>query len=111
MYSSPFASDLNIMPQTTGTLAAAIQDTIGNVAAGSVFAVCQSVAMGGALPALGYAAGAATGAAALGRPALNLMMIMTMKSQMFTRSIMKPPLKLDKGRLGRFLEFSKHRTE
>ncbi|KAI0728219.1 hypothetical protein C8Q72DRAFT_795360 [Fomitopsis betulina] len=47
-----------------GTIAAAIQSSIGNVAAGSAFAVCQSVAMGGALPALGYAAGAAGGAAA-----------------------------------------------
>ncbi|KAH9920086.1 uncharacterized protein B0H18DRAFT_617130 [Fomitopsis serialis] len=47
-----------------GTLAAAIQASIGNVAAGSLFAICQSVGMGGALPALGYAAGAVAGAVA-----------------------------------------------
>ncbi|KDQ60064.1 hypothetical protein JAAARDRAFT_595023 [Jaapia argillacea MUCL 33604] len=34
----------------TGTAAATIQSSIGNVAAGSAFAVCQSVAAGGALP-------------------------------------------------------------
>ncbi|KDQ60058.1 hypothetical protein JAAARDRAFT_205101 [Jaapia argillacea MUCL 33604] len=47
-----------------GTLAAVWQASIGNVAAGSAFALCQSVAAGGALPMLGFAAGAAAGAAA-----------------------------------------------
>lgn len=37
---------------------------MGNVAAGSVFAAAQSVAMGGATPAAITAAGAAIGAAA-----------------------------------------------
>ena len=45
-----------------GTLAAAIQAGMGNVAAGSAFAVAQSVAMGGALPAVGYVSAAAIGA-------------------------------------------------
>ncbi|KAK0470046.1 uncharacterized protein EV420DRAFT_86284 [Desarmillaria tabescens] len=38
-----------------GTLAAAIQSGIGNVAAGSAFAVAQSIGMGGAIPAGVYA--------------------------------------------------------
>lgn len=45
-------------------MAAAIQAGIGNVALGSSFAVAQSVAMGGALPTVGYAvAGSVTGVA------------------------------------------------
>ncbi|KAK0449932.1 adaptin N terminal region-domain-containing protein [Armillaria borealis] len=39
-----------------GTLAAAIQSSIGNVAAGSAFAVAQSIGMGGAIPTGVYAA-------------------------------------------------------
>lgn len=46
-----------------GSIAALIQSSIGNVAAGSLFAMAQSVAMGGALPLLGYATGAAAGGA------------------------------------------------
>ncbi|KAK7685275.1 hypothetical protein QCA50_011638 [Cerrena zonata] len=43
-----------------GGIAAGIQAGIGaNVAAGSAFAVAQSVAMGGALPAIGYISAAA----------------------------------------------------
>ncbi|KAJ7454029.1 hypothetical protein B0H11DRAFT_1926672 [Mycena galericulata] len=38
-----------------GTFAAATQAGIGNVVAGSAFACAQSVAAGGALPAVGYA--------------------------------------------------------
>ncbi|KAK0470045.1 uncharacterized protein EV420DRAFT_1634481 [Desarmillaria tabescens] len=38
-----------------GTFAAAAQSGIGNVAAGSTFAVVQSMAMGGAIPAGVYA--------------------------------------------------------
>ena len=37
-----------------GSLAAAIHSSIGNVAAGSLFAIAQSVGAGGALPAMGY---------------------------------------------------------
>lgn len=48
----------------TGSLAALIQGGIGNVAAGSLFAICQSVGAGGALPVLGYVAGAGLGVAA-----------------------------------------------
>jgi hypothetical protein len=40
-------------PFHSGTMAAAIQSSIGNVAAGSLFATAQSVAMGGAFPAMG----------------------------------------------------------
>ncbi|KAI0915498.1 hypothetical protein AcV5_003701 [Taiwanofungus camphoratus] len=47
-----------------GSLAALIQGGIGNVAAGSLFAICQSVGAGGALPVLGYVAGAGLGVAA-----------------------------------------------
>jgi len=36
-----------------GSTAAAIQSSIGNVAAGSLFATAQNVAMGGAFPAMG----------------------------------------------------------
>ncbi|KAK0480317.1 adaptin N terminal region-domain-containing protein [Armillaria novae-zelandiae] len=47
-----------------GTLAAVIQSGIGNVAAGSAFAVAQSIGMGGAIPAGVYAvSGAAAGVA------------------------------------------------
>ena len=41
-----------------GSIAAGIQSSIGNVAAGSLFAGAQSVAMGGALPAAVTAVGA-----------------------------------------------------
>ncbi|KAI0951709.1 hypothetical protein AcV7_007729 [Taiwanofungus camphoratus] len=47
-----------------GSLAALIQGGIGNVAAGSLFAICQSIGAGGALPVLGYVAGAGLGVAA-----------------------------------------------
>ncbi|KAK0235639.1 adaptin N terminal region-domain-containing protein [Armillaria nabsnona] len=47
-----------------GTLAALIQSGIGNVAAGSAFAVAQSIAMGGAIPTTVYAtSGVAAGVA------------------------------------------------
>ncbi|KAJ7282728.1 hypothetical protein C8J57DRAFT_50365 [Mycena rebaudengoi] len=39
----------------TGTLAASLQAGIGNVAAGSLFATAQSVAMGGAVPTIANA--------------------------------------------------------
>ncbi|KAI9465363.1 hypothetical protein BJY52DRAFT_1221020 [Lactarius psammicola] len=45
-----------------GTMAAGIQAGIGNVVAGSLFATAQSVAMGGAIPAVVSAAGAGLGA-------------------------------------------------
>jgi hypothetical protein len=45
-----------------GTAAAVIQAGIGNVAAGSAFAVAQSIAMGGAIPAAVTAVGAGLGA-------------------------------------------------
>jgi hypothetical protein len=45
-----------------GTFAAVIQSGIGNVAAGSLFATAQSVAMGGAIPAVVTAVGAGVGA-------------------------------------------------
>ncbi|PCH43568.1 hypothetical protein WOLCODRAFT_18433 [Wolfiporia cocos MD-104 SS10] len=51
-----------------GSIAALIQGSIGNVVAGSLFAGAQSVAMGGALPAIGYvtaAAAASSGAGAV----------------------------------------------
>ena len=52
----------------SGSGAAGIQDAIGNVAAGSAFAVVQSIAMGGAIPvgvtAVGASLGAGVGAAA-----------------------------------------------
>lgn len=47
-----------------GSIAAGMQAGIGNVAAGSAFAACQSMAMGGAIvPAATAATGAATGTA------------------------------------------------
>lgn len=47
-----------------GSIAAGIQASIGNVAAGSAFAACQSMAMGGAIaPVAAAATGAATGTA------------------------------------------------
>lgn len=51
-----------------GSFAAVTQAGIGNVVAGSLFAGAQSVAMGGALPAIGtaIAGGISAGAAALG---------------------------------------------
>ncbi|KAH9046770.1 hypothetical protein EDB84DRAFT_1464251 [Lactarius hengduanensis] len=45
-----------------GTAAAAIQAGIGNVAAGSLFATAQSVAMGGSIPTVITAIGAGVGA-------------------------------------------------
>ena len=51
-------------PELLGTVAAGIQAGIGNVAAGSAFAVAQSIAMGGAIPAVVTAVGAGVGAAA-----------------------------------------------
>ncbi|KAH9063347.1 hypothetical protein EDB87DRAFT_174282 [Lactarius vividus] len=44
-----------------GTAAATMQAGIGNVAAGSLFAMAQSVAMGGAIPAVFTAIGAGLG--------------------------------------------------
>lgn len=46
-------------------MAAGIQSGIGNVAAGSAFAVAQSVGAGGALPFLGIVAGAVSGGLAV----------------------------------------------
>lgn len=45
-----------------GTLAAGIQSSIGNVAAGSLFATAQSVAMGGGIPILWTICGGVVGA-------------------------------------------------
>ncbi|PBK79828.1 hypothetical protein ARMGADRAFT_1040538 [Armillaria gallica] len=45
-----------VLSSADGTLAAAIQSSIGNVAAGSAFAVAQSIGMGGAIPTGVYAA-------------------------------------------------------
>jgi len=45
-----------------GSMAAAFQASVGNVIAGSVFAFCQSIAMGG-LSAFGYAVGGVVGGA------------------------------------------------
>ena len=47
-----------------GSIAAGLQAGIGNVAAGSLFAMAQGVAMGGAIPAVFTAFGAGVGAAA-----------------------------------------------
>jgi hypothetical protein len=41
----------------SGTLAAGIQSTIGNVAAGSLFATAQGTAMGAGIPVLAQAIG------------------------------------------------------
>lgn len=46
-----------------GGLAAAAQAGVGNVVASSAFAGAQSVAMGGQLPAIGYAISAAASGA------------------------------------------------
>lgn len=45
----------------SGSIAAGMQAGIGNVAAGSAFAVAQSIAMGGAIPAVVTAIGAGVG--------------------------------------------------
>ncbi|KAI0037899.1 hypothetical protein FA95DRAFT_1568002 [Auriscalpium vulgare] len=57
-----------------GTAAAAAQAGIGNVVAGSSFAVLQSIGMGGAVPVVGQACGAAIvgGTAVAGRAILGL---------------------------------------
>ena len=49
-------------PELLGSIAAGIQAGIGNVAAGSAFAVAQSIGMGGAIPAVVTAVGATFGA-------------------------------------------------
>ncbi|KAI0289367.1 hypothetical protein BC826DRAFT_1107082 [Russula brevipes] len=49
-----------------GSLAAGWQASIGSVAAGSLFATAQSVAMGGAVPTIVSALGAGVGAAVAG---------------------------------------------
>ena len=56
--------NLRLLKSDLGGIAAAIQASIGNVVAGSAFAAAQSVAMGGALPAIGYVSAAAIGAGA-----------------------------------------------
>ena len=43
--------------RTSGTLAAGIQSSIGNVAAGSLFATAQGTAMGAGIPVLAQAVG------------------------------------------------------
>ncbi len=52
---------LIIFTMKSGSIAAAIQSGIGNVAAGSAFAVVQSIAMGGSLASLAYGAAGAIG--------------------------------------------------
>lgn len=49
---------------STGSIAAAIQSSIGSVVAGSPFAIAQSIAMGGAIPVVGFVFGGAIVAAA-----------------------------------------------
>ncbi|EPS97649.1 hypothetical protein FOMPIDRAFT_1024943 [Fomitopsis schrenkii] len=49
-----------------GSMAAAMQSSIGNVAAGSLFATAQSISMGGAIPTIVSGIGGLTGAG-LGR--------------------------------------------
>ncbi|KAM3136461.1 hypothetical protein pb186bvf_011419 [Paramecium bursaria] len=49
-----------------GSIAAGIQSLIGNVSAGSVFAVCTSIGMGGAFPPLLIASLTILGLAAVG---------------------------------------------
>ncbi|CCM05725.1 uncharacterized protein FIBRA_07957 [Fibroporia radiculosa] len=48
-----------------GSMAAGIQSSIGNVVAGSMFAICQSITMGGSIPFL-WIITSATAAAGLG---------------------------------------------
>ena len=59
--------NLRLLKSDLGTIAAAIQSSIGNVVAGSAFAVAQSVAMGGALPALGYISAGIIGAGVIAK--------------------------------------------
>lgn len=56
------------MYRFAGSIAAVAQAAMGNVVAGSLFAGAQGVAMGGSLPAIGYAGAAAVagGAGAVG---------------------------------------------
>ena len=49
-----------------GSIAAGIQSLIGNVSAGSAFAVCTSIGMGGAFPPLLIAALTIAGVALVG---------------------------------------------
>lgn len=56
--------DLTIF--TVGTWAAAAQAAIGNVVAGSPFAIAQGVGAGAALPFIGFVGAAAIGATVIG---------------------------------------------
>lgn len=52
-----------VLTQHIGTIAAGLQAGIGNVAAGSLFAAAQSVAMGGTISGVVTAVGTAVGGA------------------------------------------------
>ncbi|KAH9180643.1 hypothetical protein EDB89DRAFT_1920249 [Lactarius sanguifluus] len=56
-----YALGFSAIGPVAGTAAATTQALIGNVAAGSFFAMAQSVAMGGAIPAVFTAIGAGLG--------------------------------------------------
>jgi len=53
---------IHLMNSSIGSLAAAIQSGIGNVVAGSLFALAQSIGAGGALPVIFSAIAGAIGA-------------------------------------------------
>jgi len=53
---------IHLMNSSIGSLAAAIHSGIGNVVAGSLFALAQSIGAGGALPAIFSAIAGAIGA-------------------------------------------------
>jgi hypothetical protein len=55
---------IQVANRIAGSLAAGVQSVIGNVAAGSIFAVCQSVGAGAALPLAGYVGGGLVGGVA-----------------------------------------------
>jgi len=56
-----------------GSAAAGMQASIGSVATGSLFAGAQSVAMGGALPLIGYIGAAGVGATSMGITYLTML--------------------------------------
>lgn len=56
-----------------GSAAAGIQAGMGSVATGSLFAGAQSVAMGGALPLIGYIGAAGVGATSMGITYLTML--------------------------------------
>ena len=63
------AEEASNLLKPLGGLAAVIQSGIGNVAAGSAFAICQSIGMGGAIPTGVSAVSASLGAFVAGRAA------------------------------------------